>query len=64
MMMLAHIAVPGTKLVQLAPGLAFRPNFPLIMYVGYQLYYLYLEPIGGVSSSSFCFRLPRSVLVD
>lgn len=48
MIMLAHIPLPGTKTVQLAPNLAIRPNVTLALYAGYQIYYFLLEPIGAV----------------
>jgi len=49
--MLAHIPFPfGTgDTTQLLPGLAVKPNFALLVYLGYQAYYFLLEPIGAVS---------------
>lgn len=50
--MLAHIPFPDTKTIQLAPGLAIRPNVAMVVYAGYQIYYFLLEPIGAVSDST------------
>jgi hypothetical protein len=51
--MLAHIPFPFGRITQLAPGLAVKPNFALLVYAGYQAYYFLLEPIGAVSLSQF-----------
>lgn len=49
--MLAHIPFPfgSANTTQLLPGLAVKPNFALLVYLGYQAYYFLLEPIGAVS---------------
>lgn len=49
--MLAHIPFPfgPSSTTQLLPGLAVKPNFALLVYLGYQAYYFLLEPIGAVS---------------
>ena len=47
-MFFSYFALPGSQLTVLAPGLAFRPSLSLLGAIGYQLYYIYLEPLGGV----------------
>lgn len=51
LIMLAHIPFPfgSGNTTQLLPGLAVKPNFALLVYLGYQVYYFLLEPIGAVS---------------
>jgi len=44
----AHVHLPGAKAITLFPGFAFQPSLALLLAVGYQIYYLLLEPLGGV----------------
>lgn len=48
LILMAHLPLPGTKAITFFPGCAFQPNLSLFFIAAYQIYYLLLEPIGGV----------------
>lgn len=50
--LLSHLTLPGTEPHLLAKGFAYQPSIAMLAAVGYQLYYLYLEPVAGVSLTS------------
>ncbi|WVQ97235.1 hypothetical protein IAU59_004345 [Kwoniella sp. CBS 9459] len=49
----AHLPVPGTKAITLAPGLAVQPSLALGHIVAYVGYYIALEPLGGLTYLPF-----------
>ncbi|OCF42486.1 endoplasmic reticulum protein [Kwoniella heveanensis CBS 569] len=49
----AHVPVPGTRAITLAPGLAVQPSLALGWIVAYLTYYIALEPLGGLTYLPF-----------
>jgi hypothetical protein len=47
--LLSHLTLPGTEPHLLAKGFAYQPSIAMLVAIGYQLYYFYLEPVAGVS---------------
>lgn len=51
LVLVSHYYIPGSKLHVWPIGLAFQPSIASLIAIGYQLYYIRLEPIGGVGQS-------------
>jgi len=49
LILLNHLRLPDSTAKVLAPGAAIQPSVGLIMIAGYCGYYIFLDPVGGVS---------------
>lgn len=53
LVLLSHYHIPKSLVHVFARGLAYQPSVATVIAVGYQLYYIALDTVGGVSDSLF-----------